>query len=63
MIRGETGKYCIVAIGAGVHSSWNAKSYIIVDGFTLRHIDPFHIDGGDSGRRWSISTAPVLSTT
>ena len=39
-LRGEAGQPYIVAIGAGVHSSWAAKSYIIVDGFTIRHINP-----------------------
>jgi uncharacterized repeat protein (TIGR02543 family) len=39
-LRGEAGQPYIVTIGAGVHSSWNAKSYIVVDGFTIRHINP-----------------------
>ena len=39
-VRGETGQPNIVAIGAKVNGTWNAKSYVVVDGFTIRHINP-----------------------
>ena len=45
-VRGEIGKYCHRRHRRRRSTApADAKSYIVVDGFTLRHIDPFHRRG------------------
>jgi hypothetical protein len=46
LLRGKVGLLSVVSIGYGMTGSWNAKSYIVVDGFKIRHIDPSSITSG-----------------
>lgn len=39
-ISGESGKFIVITIGYEMNTNWNPRSYIVIDGFTVRHIDP-----------------------
>jgi uncharacterized repeat protein (TIGR02543 family) len=45
ILRGEAGYRAVISIGVGMHGNWNPKSYIVIDGFTLYHVNPWAESG------------------